>query len=82
MRILKYFQKIKKKNPKKVEKNTIKNCSEILNFVSSLLPSAAQMANKNVVYRPTVYKTGVRHPYFMGQGKPHNSVKKRDTLHR
>ena len=45
----------------KVEKTTLKNCSEILNFVS---PWAAKMAPKdefifqNVAYRPTVYKTG------------------------
>ena len=47
--------------PKKVEKTTLKNCSEILNFVS---PWAAKTAPKeefifqNVAYRPTLYKTG------------------------
>ena len=48
----------------KLKKNTLKSCSEILNFVFSLLLWAAQTAQtdnnvfQNVANRPTVYKTG------------------------
>ena len=51
--------------PQKVEKNTLKSCSEKLKSTFfSLLPSAAQTAQteefmfQNVAYRPTVYRTG------------------------
>jgi hypothetical protein len=47
--------------PQKVEKTTLKSCSEILKFLSALLPLAAQTEEfmfQNVAYRPTVYKTG------------------------
>ena len=55
---------IYKNGPQKVEKITLKSCSEIL-FFSLLVPWAAQTAQteefmfQNVTYRPTVHKTGV-----------------------
>ena len=51
--------------PQKFEKSTLKSCSEILRFFSSLLSWAAQTAeteeflSQNVAYTPTVYKTGI-----------------------
>ena len=55
----------KKKCPQKVEKTTLKSCSEKLKstFVP-LTASTAQMAQteefvfQNVAYRPTLYRTG------------------------
>ena len=51
--------------PQKVEKTTLKSCSEKLKSTFfPLLPWAAQTAQteefkfQNVAYRPTVYKTG------------------------
>ena len=50
--------------PEKVEKTTLKSCSENSNPLFSLLPRAAQTAEteefmfQNVAYRPTVYRTG------------------------
>ena len=48
--------------PQKVEKTTLKSCSEILKFLSALLPLAAQTEEfmfQNVAYRQTVYRTGL-----------------------
>ena len=52
--------------PQKVEKTTLKSCSEKLKSTFfPLLPWAAQKAQKeefmfqNVAYRPTVYRTGI-----------------------
>ena len=50
--------------PQKVEKTTLKSCSEKLKSTYFLLPWAAQTALTEefmfqiVAYRPTVYKTG------------------------
>ena len=52
--------------PTKVEKTTLKTCSEKLKSNFSLLPWAAQTAQKEefmfqiVAYRPTVYRTGLK----------------------
>ena len=50
----------------KVEKNTLKSCSEKLKLIFFLTASTAQMAQteefifQNVAYRPTVYRTGMQ----------------------
>ena len=51
--------------PQKVEKTTLKSCSEKLKSTFFLTASTAQMALteefmfQNVAYRPTVYRTGI-----------------------
>ena len=51
--------------PQKVEKTTLKSCSEFLNSTFFLTALTAQTATteefmfQNVAYRPTVYRTGV-----------------------
>ena len=68
MRTLKYFKKFLNFffGHKKLKKNTLKSCSEKLKSTFFFLTArAAQTAQteefmfQNVVYRPTVYKTGV-----------------------
>ena len=47
--------------PQKVEKTTLKSCSEILSFFSPIAAKTAQSEEfmfQNVAHRPTVYKTG------------------------
>ena len=52
--------------PQKVEKNTIKSCSEILKFFYRVQTAQTEeFMFQNVAYRPTVYRTGaVGHPTF------------------
>ena len=48
--------------PQKVEKNTLKSCSEILKFFSPIASKTTQREEfmfQNVAHIPTVYKTGV-----------------------
>ena len=48
--------------PQKVEKNTLKSCSEKLKYTFFLTASTAQIEEfmfQNVAYRPTVYRTGM-----------------------
>ena len=58
------FIKKKKFCPQKVEKTTLKSCSEKLKSTFFLTASSVQMAQteefmfQNVAYRPTVYRTG------------------------
>ena len=66
MGTLQYLKKNKYFFPQKVEKTTLKSCSEKLKstIFFSLLPWAAQTAQTEefmfqiVAYRPTVYRTG------------------------
>jgi hypothetical protein len=81
--MLQYFQKINKKIPQKVEKTPPKIVQKysilFLHYYPELPKWTIKMWLIDQLFIKRVY---VCRPYFMGQGKPHNSVKKRDTLHR